>query len=154
MDQMSKVPRNQQLWDRKKSIWRMTRIRTYAQLEKRFKELLLVLAHMTPSPPARGEEITPIRFRNGFLQERNIYLVNGRVVSRATHRPHRYIYSFFPALRAPSFLTIIPIYTHIIPTAPSGLDRWSMSRPKGQLIKGQRHSIVAPRPNLRCRRRI
>jgi hypothetical protein len=80
MDQMSKVPRNQQLWDRKKSIWRMTRIRTYAQLEKRFKELLLVLAHMTPSPPARGEEITPIRFRNGFLQERNIYLINGRVV--------------------------------------------------------------------------
>jgi hypothetical protein len=37
----------------------------------------------------------------------------------ATHRP---IYSYFPAFRAPSFFTIIPIYTHIIPTAPSGLD--------------------------------
>jgi hypothetical protein len=35
---------------------------------------------------------------------------------------HRYIYSFFPAFRAPSFLTNIPIYTHIIPTAHSGLD--------------------------------
>ena len=43
-------------------------------------------------------------------------------MSRAMHRPYRYIYSFFPALRAPLFLTIIPIYTHIIPTAPSGLD--------------------------------
>jgi len=36
---------------------------------------------------------------------------------------HRYIYSFFPAFRAPSFLYIIPIYTHIIHTAPSGLDK-------------------------------
>ncbi len=50
------------------------------QLERRFKELLLVLAHMTPGPLARGEGITPIRFRNRFLQERNIYVVNGRVV--------------------------------------------------------------------------
>jgi hypothetical protein len=37
----------------------------------------------------------------------------------ATHRP---IYSYFPALRAPSFLTIIPIYTHIYPHSPPGLD--------------------------------
>ena len=35
---------------------------------------------------------------------------------------HIYIYSFFPAFRAPSFLYNILIYTHIIPTAPSGLD--------------------------------
>jgi len=39
---------------------------------------------------------------------------------------HRYIYSFFPAFRAPSFLYIIPIYTHIIHTAPSGLDMVAM----------------------------
>jgi hypothetical protein len=31
---------------------------------------------------------------------------------------HRYIYSFFPALRALLFLTIIPIYTHIYPHSP------------------------------------
>ena len=46
----------------------------------------------------------------------------GPLVSRATHRPHRYIYSFFPALRAPLFL-----YRHtnihlFIPIAPLGLD--------------------------------
>jgi hypothetical protein len=34
--------------------------------------------------------------------------------AQATHRP---IYSYFPAFRAPSFLTIIPIYTHIIRTS-------------------------------------
>lgn len=80
MDQMLHAPRSQQLWDRKKSTWRMTKVREYRQSERRFKELLLALAHMTPGPPARGEEITPIRFRNGFLQERNIYVVHGRVV--------------------------------------------------------------------------
>jgi hypothetical protein len=42
----------------------------------------------------------------------------------ATHRP---IYSYFPAFRARSFLYIIPIYTYIIPTAPSGHD---MGRPQ------------------------
>ena len=35
---------------------------------------------------------------------------------------HRYIYSFFPAFRAPSFLYIHTNIHHIIPTAPSGLD--------------------------------
>jgi hypothetical protein len=44
------------------------------------------------------------------------------VVTCYAQATHRYIYSFFPALRAPSFLYIIPIYTHIIPTAPSGHD--------------------------------
>jgi hypothetical protein len=39
--------------------------------------------------------------------------------ARATHR---YIYSFFPAFRAPSFLYIHTNIHHFIPTAPSGLD--------------------------------
>jgi hypothetical protein len=45
------------------------------------------------------------------------------IVTGYARATHRYMYSFFPAFRAPSFFTIIPIYTHIIPTAPSGLDR-------------------------------
>jgi hypothetical protein len=45
-------------------------------------------------------------------------------MSRATHRPHTDIYiASSPPLGHDSFLTIIPIYTHIIPTAPSGLDK-------------------------------
>jgi hypothetical protein len=55
----------------------------------------------------------------------------GRVTCYA-QATHRYIYSFFPAFRAPSFLTIIPIYTHIIPTAPTGLDR---SAPEDDRLK-------------------
>jgi hypothetical protein len=79
MDQMLKAPKDQQLWDRKKNTWRMTRVREYRQLQRRLKELMLAVGHITPGPPGRGEEITPIRIRNGFLQERNIYVINGRV---------------------------------------------------------------------------
>lgn len=79
MDQMLKAPKDQQLWDRERKAWRMSRVRGYRQLQRRFKELGLVAGQTTPGPPARGEEITPIRFRNGFLQERNIYIINGRM---------------------------------------------------------------------------
>jgi hypothetical protein len=68
MDQMLKAPKDQQLWNRKRHTWRMTRVREYIQLQRRFNELLLALTPMTLGPPARGEEITPIRFRNEFLQ--------------------------------------------------------------------------------------
>jgi len=79
MDRMLKAPKSKQLRDQAKETWRMTKVREYAQLRKRFLELLLALFHMAPGPPARGEEIAPIRFRNGFLQERNIYVIDGRV---------------------------------------------------------------------------
>ncbi|KAH6689943.1 hypothetical protein BKA61DRAFT_500545, partial [Leptodontidium sp. MPI-SDFR-AT-0119] len=79
MDQMLKAPKDQQLWDRKKNTWRMTRVREYRQVQRRLKELSLALGHEGGGPPGRGEEITPIRFRNGLLQERNIYVIGGRI---------------------------------------------------------------------------
>jgi hypothetical protein len=36
---------------------------------------------------------------------------------------YRFIYSFFPAFRAPSFLYIYQYTPIFIPTAPSGLDK-------------------------------
>ncbi|OBT40734.1 hypothetical protein VE00_09776 [Pseudogymnoascus sp. WSF 3629] len=35
---------------------------------------------MTSGQPARGEEITPIRHRNGMLQERNVFVIDGQVM--------------------------------------------------------------------------
>jgi hypothetical protein len=52
---------------------------TILQAAKDVKASMLALARITPGPPARGEEITLIRFRNGFLQECNIYVINGRI---------------------------------------------------------------------------
>lgn len=79
INQMLKAPKHQQLWDRDKDTWRMTRVREYLQLQKRLDELQLLLAHLTVGPQARGEEVTPIRHRNGFLQERNLYAIHGRI---------------------------------------------------------------------------
>jgi hypothetical protein len=72
--------KRKQLRGRERKLWSMSKVREYAQLEERFKNLLLAAVHITAGQPARGEEITPIRFRNGFLQARNIYVVNGQVI--------------------------------------------------------------------------
>ena len=58
----------------------MTRVREYCQRVRDFLELLLLLIHITAGQPARMEEITPIRHRNGLLQERNIFAVDGQMV--------------------------------------------------------------------------
>jgi hypothetical protein len=50
------------------------------------------------------------------------FLIGYRCVTCYAQATHRYIYSFFPAFRAPSFLYIHTNIHHIIPTAPSGLD--------------------------------
>lgn len=42
MDQMLKAPKDQQLWDRERKTWRMSRVRGYRQLQRRFKELRLM----------------------------------------------------------------------------------------------------------------
>ncbi|KAH8791066.1 heterokaryon incompatibility protein-domain-containing protein, partial [Hyaloscypha finlandica] len=58
-----------------------------------------------------------------FRKELFSFSIHWSIVTCYAQATHRYIYSFFPAFRAPSFLYIIPIYTHIIHTAPSGLDK-------------------------------
>jgi hypothetical protein len=79
LGQILKALKNKQLWDRKRNIWQMTRVREYRQLYRRLKELALAIGRTTPGPLGQREEITPIRFRNGLLQERNIYIINGRI---------------------------------------------------------------------------
>ena len=77
-DRMMSAKKSKRLRVDKK--WRMTRVREYSQRVRDFLELLLVLIHMTAGQPARGEEITPIRHRNGFLQERNIFVIDEQVM--------------------------------------------------------------------------
>lgn len=79
MDQMLKALKDQQLQDQKVNTWQMSRVWGYRQLQRRFKELALALGYKTLGLLARREEITPIRFQNGFLQERNIYIINRRM---------------------------------------------------------------------------
>lgn len=58
----------------------MSKVREYRQSAERLDKLLLVLKQETGGPPARGEEVAALRFRNGLLQARNFYIIDGRLV--------------------------------------------------------------------------
>ncbi|KAK5277365.1 hypothetical protein LTR16_009874, partial [Cryomyces antarcticus] len=65
---------------RKGGIWNARLIRRYIRKVNKFLELLLFCTHTTAGQPARGTEITTVRYQNGFLQDRNIFVIDGRVV--------------------------------------------------------------------------
>ena len=60
--------------------WRARLVRSYLRRTDRFLELLLLAIHITGGQPARGTEITGLRHRNGLLQDRNIFIMDGQVV--------------------------------------------------------------------------
>lgn len=47
--------------------WRRSHVRRYLREVDCFRELLLLAVHMTGGQPARGTEISSIRFKNGFM---------------------------------------------------------------------------------------
>lgn len=57
------------------------KVRQYLQQVARFRELLLGCVHIEQGQPGRGSEITTIRFRNGVVQDRNIFVVGGAVMT-------------------------------------------------------------------------
>ncbi|KAK1038992.1 hypothetical protein LTR74_018772 [Friedmanniomyces endolithicus] len=58
----------------------VTVVQKYLREVDRFPELLLFCIHITGGQPARGSEITTTRFRNGFLQDRNGFVIQGQMV--------------------------------------------------------------------------
>jgi hypothetical protein len=65
---------------RKQGEWSRLEVRKYLRKVDRFRELLLFCVHVTGGQPARGTEITSIRFRNGFQQDRNVFAIQGHMV--------------------------------------------------------------------------
>ena len=59
--------------------WAMRQVRAYLREVDKFRELLLFCVHLTGGQPARGTEITTVRFKNGFLQDRNIFAIHGHI---------------------------------------------------------------------------
>ena len=70
--------RGKKMWKQKE--WSRPEVRKYLRKVDRFRELLLFCIHVTGGQPARGTEITSIRFRNGFQQDRNIFAIQGHMV--------------------------------------------------------------------------
>jgi hypothetical protein len=61
--------------------WSRWRIKRYLRQVDRFLELLLVCVHMTSGQPGRGSEVTTMRHRNGVLQDRNIFVTDGQIMT-------------------------------------------------------------------------
>jgi superfamily II DNA helicase RecQ len=60
--------------------WRPRLIRRHLRRIERCLALLLFCIHTTGGQPARGTEVLTIRFRNGSLQDRNVFIIDGQVV--------------------------------------------------------------------------
>jgi hypothetical protein len=61
--------------------WRGRSVRQYLRWVDRFKELLVGCVHIEQGQPGRGSEILTIRHRNELLQDCNIFIVDGAVVT-------------------------------------------------------------------------
>jgi hypothetical protein len=55
--------------------WSRNEVRKYLRQVDRFRELLLFCIYVIGGQLARGTEITSIRFRNGFQQDRNVFAI-------------------------------------------------------------------------------
>ena len=67
-----------------KLIWNRPRIQLYFSQIRSFKELLLVLVHLTSGGPARGTELLTIRFRNSLRGELRGVFIESNLVALVT----------------------------------------------------------------------
>lgn len=67
----------------KDGSWHTRRMKEYLRGVDKFRELLLSCIPVTGDQPARGPEILSLRYKNGFSQDRNIFVLDGLVMSVA-----------------------------------------------------------------------
>ena len=77
----------------------------YLRRIERFLEQLLLCIHITGGQPARGPEILPIRWRNGQYQDRNLYVMEHRIV--IVTRYHKTLSQFEKPEVVPRFLPVL-----------------------------------------------
>jgi hypothetical protein len=58
----------------------MPYVRRYLKKMDRFRKLLLLCMYLTGGQPARGTEMTTLRFKNSYLQDCNIFVMHGQMV--------------------------------------------------------------------------
>jgi len=61
--------------------WHTRRVKEYLREVDKFRELLLFCMHVTGGQPARSPEILSLRYKNGLSQDRNIFVLDGLVMS-------------------------------------------------------------------------
>ena len=60
-------------------------VHQYTAKYNQFLELILILVHITAGQPARGTEITSLRYCNWITSPRNIYILDGQVMIVTTY---------------------------------------------------------------------
>ena len=80
-DRMIAAKKSKRLVGRDRTQFSMSKVRKYRQLFEKTKKLALLGKHTTSGPPSRGDEVTALRLRNGVLQARNFYIVDGCLIS-------------------------------------------------------------------------
>ena len=61
--------------------WHTRRAREYLRRVDQLRKLLLFCVHTSGGQPARGSEILSLRFKNGYLRDRNIFILDGYVMT-------------------------------------------------------------------------
>ncbi|CAD0099048.1 unnamed protein product [Aureobasidium mustum] len=61
--------------------WQSRLVANYLRRVDKFRELFLFCVHVSSGQPARGTEITSLRFRNGVANHRNVFVLDGRVMT-------------------------------------------------------------------------
>ena len=79
LERMMKSDKGRKL--RGNTAWQRSKVKQYSKSVDKFRELLLFLVHLTGGQLARGPEITSLRFKNGFFQDRNIFIISGQATT-------------------------------------------------------------------------
>ncbi|KAG6019369.1 hypothetical protein E4U40_007082 [Claviceps sp. LM458 group G5] len=66
---------------RRDGKWNSTLASEYLRHVDKFRKLLLFCVHVTGGQPARGTEILSLRFKNGCVRSRNVFLLDGYVMT-------------------------------------------------------------------------
>ncbi|CAD0100425.1 unnamed protein product [Aureobasidium mustum] len=61
--------------------WQSRLVANYLRRVDKFRELFIFCVHVLSGQPARGTEITSLRFRNGVANHRNVFVLDGRVMT-------------------------------------------------------------------------
>jgi superfamily II DNA helicase RecQ len=61
--------------------WKVKQVKRYLRRVDYFLGLMLIGVHITSGQPGRGSEVTTMRHRNGVLQDRNVFVVDGQVMT-------------------------------------------------------------------------
>lgn len=66
---------------RRNDQWQSRLVADYLRKVDKFRKLFLFCVHVSSGQPARGTEVTSLRFRNGVANHRNVFVTDGRVMT-------------------------------------------------------------------------